>query len=318
MRSLLPFAAASLILACSSSESPAPDQNTATGGANGTGGSSATGGAATGGSTGGSATATGTGGAAPVTGGVSATGGASTGGAPATGGTSATGGTPATGGATNAGGAAVGGGGSSAGGAAAGSGGSGGSDESSVAKALNGLRVDAPCEGMPPTTDGSVCTHTVLMNNTFKATKDATLAGASGATYDVKLRIRGVVEPTSVSGGMRPDTSTFSYKNEMWRKLPYTIGGTVSAPDYQAWSIRVESPKQDYFLNDYQKTAHNVFKLDYELTIQVAAGSKVTLDVTDANERQIDNYEKYELEGLAGSMNFGQFVQIDVVSVTQR
>jgi hypothetical protein len=41
----------------------------------------------------------------------------------------------------------------------------------------------------------------------------------------------------------------------------------------------------------------------------------VTLDVTDANERQIVNYEKYEVMGLPGSMNFGQFVQVNVVSV---
>jgi hypothetical protein len=200
--------------------------------------------------------------------------------------------------------------GASGSGGAAGAG--GGSD---VAQALDGIRVDAPCAGTPAGTDGEVCNHPELVNNAWEGKKEVTIAGSAGTTYDVTLRIRGVVECTSVEGGMRPDTSTIVYKNGMWRKVPYTIGGTVKTPDYQIWSVRVAEPKQDYFLNDYQQTAHNVFKLDYQITIQVAGGSKVALDVTDANERQIVNYEKYAVDGIAGSMNLGQFVQVNVISV---
>ena len=47
----------------------------------------------------------------------------------------------------------------------------------------------------------------------------------------------------------------------------------------------------------------------------MAANSTVTLDGTDRNERQIVNYEKYALDGIPGSMNYGQFIQINVVSV---
>lgn len=47
----------------------------------------------------------------------------------------------------------------------------------------------------------------------------------------------------------------------------------------------------------------------------MAASSTVTLDGTDRNERPIVNYEKYVIEGIAPSMNYGQFVQINVVSV---
>lgn len=74
------------------------------------------------------------------------------------------------------------------------------------------------------------------------------------------------------------------------------------------------STKQEYFLNDYQAVGHYIFKLDYQVTIQVAANSKVTLDGFDSNERQIVNDEKYVIDGILGWMNYGQFIQVNVVS----
>jgi hypothetical protein len=40
----------------------------------------------------------------------------------------------------------------------------------------------------------------------------------------------------------------------------------------------------------------------------------VSLHATDSNEREIVNYEEYAPDGIPGSMNFGQFVQVNVVS----
>ena len=200
-----------------------------------------------------------------------------------------------------------------AGGSVGGAGGSGNSLD--VAKGLDGLRVDDPCAGTPDTANGAVCNHVVLTAGGFKSAKDATITGASGTTYDVTLRIRGIVEPTQIDGGTRPDSTTFQYQSMTWRKVPFTIGGTVNHGDYSQWRISVANPKQEYFLNDYQTVGHYIFKLDYEVTIQIAANSKVTLDGTDSNERQIVNYEKYAVDGIAGSMNYGQFIQCNVVSV---
>jgi hypothetical protein len=248
-------------------------------------------------------------------------GGASTGGAGATGGASPTGGAGgnSASGAAGSGGSAPGGG-SGSGGTSGGAG--GGTGMSDIAKALDGMRVDDGCSGVADTSVGAVCGHAMLTaSNGFKGTKQAMLAGTTGTSYDVTLRIRGIVEPTAVTGGMRPDTSTFQYRSMDWRKVPYTIGGAVSSanmstdPDYTQWHIAVASPKQDYYLNDYQKTGHYIFKLDYQITIQVDANSAVTLDGTDRNERQIVNYEKYTIDGIAGSINYGQFIQINVVSV---
>jgi hypothetical protein len=257
------------------------------------------------GSGGASAAGTGNGGSL-ATGGASS---ASGSGRSSNGGASAQGGLSASGGGSQ---------GANAGSGSAGSSTGGASGLDGVAKGLDGVRIDDPCAGTPATTEGATCNHVMLTNNQFKATKEVTLGGSAGTTYDVTLRIRGVVEPTNVSGGTRPDTSTVSYKNGMWRKTPYTIGGTVSQPDYQAFSITVASPQQQYFLNDYQKAAHLVFKLDYEVTIPMAGNTKVTLNCVDSNEREIDNFENYAIDGLAGSVNYGQFLQVNVVSVKAR
>lgn len=211
------------------------------------------------------------------------------------------------------GGAAPGGSGGSAGqGASAAGTGAGGAVN--VAQSLDGLRVDDPCAGTPDTSTGAVCNHVVLTNGGFKSAKEATLMGTAGTTYDVTLRIRGIVEPTQIDGGMRMDTSTFKYQNMTWRKVPFTIGGTVNRGDYSQWRITVESPKQEYYLNDYQTVGHYIFALDYQVTIPIASGSKVTLDGYDSNEREIVNYEKYTIDGIPGSMNYGQFIQCNVVS----
>ena len=194
----------------------------------------------------------------------------------------------------------------------------GGGGTSDVAAALDGLRIDDACTGMPETTNGAVCNHAVLTAGGFQSAKEVTIAGTDGTTYDVKLRIRGIVEPTQIDGGMRADTTTFEYQNMTWRKVPFTVGGSVNRGDYSQWSIEVTNPNQVYYLNDYQTVGHFIFELDYEVTIPMAADSKVTLDATDSNERQIVNYEQYEIDGIPGSMNHGQFIQINVVSVTAR
>lgn len=156
-----------------------------------------------------------------------------------------------------------------------------------------------------------------LTNGGSRLEKEVTIAGTAGTVYDVTLRVRGIVEPANIQGGMREDTSTFQYMNAPYRKVPFTVGGTVVAADadYTQWSIDVAEPEQTYYLNDYQKVGHQIFKLDYEVTIPMAANTTVTLTGYDENERMITNYEQYEFDDIPGSMNYGQFVQLDIVSV---
>ena len=154
----------------------------------------------------------------------------------------------------------------------------------------------------------------------YHEAKEVSLGGAEGALYDVTLRVRGVVEPANVVGGSRTSTETFSYMNLDWRTVPFTTGGTVPVDDtdYAQWRIRVGEPEQEYFLNDYQRVGHYIFELDYEVTLPMAANTTVVLEGIDDNERLIMNYEGYAPEGVQGSVNHGQFIELDVVAVTRR
>jgi hypothetical protein len=255
------------------------------------------------------------------TGGLGGAGSSSLGGSSAVGGAGgAAGGT--SGGASGAGASGAGASGAGHAGAGGNGGAAGGPSSTDVAKALDGVRVDDACSGTADTSVGAVCGHVMLTSSGgSKYAKNVTIAGVSGTTYDVTLRIRGIVEPTKITGGMPVEMnppSTIQYMGKTWRKTPYTIGGAASASttdtDYTQWRIGVASPKGDYYLNDYQQTGHYIFKLDYQVTIQMAANTTVTLDAVDRNERQIVNFEKYTIDGIPGSVNYGQFVQINVVS----
>lgn len=199
-----------------------------------------------------------------------------------------------------------------AGGTGGGSGGGAGEDYTAVGMPLAGLRIDDPCTGSPPTATGSTCNHVM---NPFHKTADATIGGTPGTTYDVTLRVRGVVEPTKITGGTRPDTSTVMINGKSYRKTPYTVGGTPGDQTYQPWLFSVAKPAQNYFFNDYGLTEHSTFLIDYQVTIPMEGGTKVTLDVNDGNDHEIDNYAKLTNDGIPGSMNLGQYVQLDVVSV---
>jgi len=251
-----------------------------------------------------------------------------------TGGATASGGTPASGGVDGGGAAATGGvpasGGAAAGGTASGGangeGTSGGAPASggaesllAVAFELDGLRLDDPCAGTPSVSTGATCDHTVLTGPGFRAEAPATIGGAPTTTYDVTIRVRGVTEPTNVAGGERTSSETFSYMDLDWRTEPFTLGGAVPADDtdYAQWCITVDEPAATYFLNDYQRVGHYIFELDYELTIPMQGSTTVTLSATDSNERLILNYEGYAPEGVAGSSNHGQFVELELVAVQE-
>ena len=272
---------------------------------------------ATGGSSSGGA---GSGGGASAAGGSGVVGGAPSGGA-ASGGAGSTGGAGGLGVGGTTGGAASGGapnGGTPSGGTATGGAASGGAENlGELAESLVGLRVDDPCKGTPTVSVGATCDHVVLTGAGFRGAQEVHIGGSEGKVYEVTLRVRGVVEPANVVGGERPSNDTFSYMNLNWRTTPLTLGGEVPVDDadYAQWRITVADPEQTYFLNDYQRVGHYVFNLDYEVVIPMAANTKVTLEAIDNNERLILNYEDYAPEGVDASVNHGQFIELDVVSV---
>ncbi len=152
------------------------------------------------------------------------------------------------------------------------------------------------------------CLHKQLIEKPF------TFGGKAGATYDVRLRIRGIFEPTTIAAGETP------YPDHPY----YKVGGTIRARDWSAWHIEISEPRQTYWLNHYPRVGHTIYLEDFEATIPVAGGAAVVVRVVDGNDRQIDNAERglpdrlQIIKGVVDTPLAGQMLRLDVVNVTVR
>lgn len=189
---------------------------------------------------------------------------------------------------------------------------------------LAGYRWEVPCKGMP---GGDLCTWdgTNLMKRMEVA---KTFGGDPATVYDLRVRIRGVVEGKTYRDGAGVDV-----------KPPgaapvFLVGGAPileAGHDYNVYAIMVAEPKQTYYLNAIRAEGHLVWSLDYEATIKVKGGTTVTLASYDTNMIIIANTVASARTPTGGSNGKplvvpgvppapapynGQFIQLDVVSVT--
>ena len=180
-------------------------------------------------------------------------------------------------------------------------------DVKHIAKDFHQLVLHDPCTGeYPPQPD--TCLHKQLVEKTFD------FGGPAGTVHQVRLRIRGLFEPTTIAGGETP-----------YPEHPYfQVGGTIRARDWSAWHIEVSEPKQTYWLNHYPKVRHFIYNLDFEATIPVAGGAKVAVRVIDGNDRQMDNNEPgladrmQLIKGVTDKVMDGQMLRIDVISLLRK
>jgi hypothetical protein len=206
---------------------------------------------------------------------------------------------------------------SSVGSGAAGGGGSGGGP--SPADVLQGIRYEVPC-GTYYEND-EVCENfpsgqtSCPAEGNYDFKKTVTFGGDPGTLYDVALRVRGVVEPKIYMGGMSDGTHFYT-------------GGQAAADVYNVYSFDVSSPKEIYFFNfdEGKGEGHYVFAIDHMKTIRIEGGASIEMIAYDANCSAIRNCQ----DGTIGPNCVpivipdvppdtgynGQFVQIDVVSVT--
>ena len=183
----------------------------------------------------------------------------------------------------------------------------GGGDLKQAAAGFHELFLHDECTAdYPPQPD--TCLHKQLLEKPF------TFGGKPGTVYDVKLRIRGIFEPTTIKNG---ETALPAHPY-------YQVGGVIGARDWSAWHIEVSEPKQTYWLNHYQKVSHTIYNEDFEATIPVAGGASVVVRVVDGNDRQIDNSEpdrtdrQQIIKGVVDKPLAGQMLRIDVLSVTAK
>jgi hypothetical protein len=294
-------------LACTPAQNDPGDKGGSSGGASGTGGK-------------------GSGGAA--SGGASGEGGGS-GGNPA----AASGGSPgASGGGTGTGGFPGGaGGGSGSGGASPGSGGGGGAsdaDRADMAAAGGGVAIAGMLHKHLSTvkcvrqqSDGKSCFAGAADENRTTA---ITFGGDAAVTYDVKLHVRGLVEPRGYTGGMLQDPVN------VWFYVGGIPGGPQDDNRYGSYQIATADPKQVYYLNRDDKNIlhspqnHNLFKLDYVVTLKIKGGSMVQVIVADAKgSGMINNWMKNRVDGIPEDVFMqpatgfdGQFIYLEVDAVT--
>ena len=154
---------------------------------------------------------------------------------------------------------------------------------------------------------------------------DVVLPGDSGTVYEVRLRVRGLVEPRRYTGGQLVDPANkWLYRGGAPDPLRKNNGQA-----YNVYQISVSEPQQDYFLNrdtdDHlgggYVPSHSTFKIDYPLTLKVKGGATVSVITDDeAKSGMINNADKQVVDGIPPALLpqpwDGQFFYIEVLSVT--
>ncbi len=158
---------------------------------------------------------------------------------------------------------------------------------------LSGRQWLMPCS-MPPVANFCDCVD---------STTTVTVGGLPTTTYTVRVRIRGVMERGTYTGGTAMGT-------DGWYVGGMPLGGFLTAAE-----LRVSAPMQSYFLNSV--TGQGLRTLDYEATLPITGGATVTLFMSALDAREITS-DTAAIPGVTTTPSpyVGQFAQIDVVQVT--
>jgi hypothetical protein len=162
---------------------------------------------------------------------------------------------------------------------------------------LDPLRLESPCAGT------TVACNTTTCTSASPAPEHAVFHGTPGVTYVATLRIRGVVEEKSYSGG----TQT-GHWNE---------GGSPGAGLWNIYALQVEDDV--FYLNAGTGGQLQCVGLDYEATVLVEGGTTLVLSSDDPDDCQVRNRDWLgtplvvpDIPPAPDSFD-GQFVQIDLV-----
>ena len=166
---------------------------------------------------------------------------------------------------------------------------------------LAGGRVGLPCTGA-----GSAAVNCATADN---AISSATLLGEDQTSYDVTLRIRGVVEQKTYTDVVSSDG--------MWAE-----GGTPDASSFNVFKVEISSPPQTYHLNAGASFIDHCFSVDFTKTVVVDHGATVALSADAGGDglgtRNIDgNDQPIVVPGIppAPAAFDGQFLQLDVLGI---
>jgi hypothetical protein len=176
-----------------------------------------------------------------------------------------------------------------------------------VAVALQAMRYEIVCQDMSSPFCGA---------GAPPPAKTITLTGTSGKSYALAIRVRGVVEQNSYSGGTAGGAAGTNASF-------FIVGGAVSNTNWNTYSLAVSSPARTAFLNNGATMHSYVDAIDYKARIEAAAGATITLDSSSsdtliARNRDQDSGAPIVVPAIppAPAAFNGQFIQVDVESVS--
>jgi hypothetical protein len=150
------------------------------------------------------------------------------------------------------------------------------------------------------------------------------IGGDPAVTYQIVLRIRGIVEPRGYTGGALQDPAN------PWLYVGGMPGGPNDNALYNQYKLLVAEPKQVYYLNansagilPRSSRDHDLHKLDYTAKLTVKGGSMVDVANEDRPSGMNRNFMQHKVDGVPpeildqGANGFdGQFFYVEVESVT--
>jgi hypothetical protein len=173
-----------------------------------------------------------------------------------------------------------------------------------VAAGLVGLTVELPCAS----------DTTPLCNAPAAQTKPIVLGGSPSTRYVLALLLRGVVEQNTYVGAAE---GTAVGTN---RQL-FTIGQGTPSSLYATYNLALSDPPQVFNLNSGNFGNLYVDAFSYTVRVQAVGGSTLTLSADPQDTAIVANQgesgDPLVVSGVIPPQPFdGQFVQLDVVSVT--
>ena len=179
-------------------------------------------------------------------------------------------------------------------------------DLRAAATGFHELLLHDPCTGdYVPQPD--TCLHERLVEKRF------TFGGNAGVIHDVRLRIRGLFEPTTIEGGETPTRTirtSSGRQDKRQRMVRLAPRGLESQADVLAESL------SEGLTHDLRRTLRG--------DDSGGGGSAVVVRVVDGNDRQIDNGKpglpdrRQTIGGVVDRPLDGQLLHLDVINVTAR
>lgn len=188
-----------------------------------------------------------------------------------------------------------------------------------VVGSLDGLRWELPCTSAV-LGDGYSCQSPA----TF--TTSTVVSGVDGGRYDVQLHFRGLVEQRTYGGATSAGATGGQADGGINPEFFVEGGSVVTSDPYNVYTLSVDypssAPTKSFRLNAGASNIHYCFEIDYYATINVETGSTLVLSADSIEGAIISNLDGAgqpiivpDVPPAPQAFN-GQFVQVDVVSVT--